>query len=258
MYLGIDIGGSTIKLVLASLDGKRKNGSVVIKTPKRRKRFLRVLANAVRVCAAGGAVAGIGIGLPGIVDPKGGTLVNAPNLPFLNGWNVKNFFKKFKVPAKIDNDSRCFLRAEAAYGAGRGYKQIAVLTVGTGVGGGLFLDGKMYYGSRAGAGEFGHMVVNQKKTLEELAGKEAFKRGGDRNEIVGIGIANIINAFDPEVVILGGGGIFGKKLNILAIRKSARKYIMSPFGKKTKIVRGAIGEYAGALGAALLFRKNKK
>lgn len=257
-YLGIDIGGSHIKIVLVSPDGEWKNGAITMKTPKRKKRFLGVLGGAVRALVASGSIAGIGVGLPGIVDPRKGVFVNAPNLPFLNGWNVKNFFKKFKVPVKMDNDSRCFLRAEAWYGAGRGFKQIAVLTVGTGIGGGIFIDGKMYYGSRAGAGEFGHMVVNHGKTLEQLAGKKAFEKYGDRSEIIGIGVANIVNAFDPEVIILGGGGILGKKVKLAVIRSIAKKHIVSPFGKKTKIVKGALGEYAGAIGAALLARTGYK
>jgi glucokinase len=253
MYLGIDIGGSNIKLALVTAEGKKKNVAVVT-TPRRKKRFLAVLGGAIHAFVAGRALRGIGVGIPGIVDPRKGTLVNAPNLPFLNGWNVKNFFKKFHIPVRVDNDSRCFLRAEAAFGAGRGHRHIAILTVGTGVGGGLFIDGQVYFGSRSGAGEFGHMIVNHGKTLEQLAGKEAFEKHGDRSEIVGIGVANIVNAFDPEIIILGGGGIFQKTLQIQKIRSVAKRHIMSPMGKHVRIVRGKLGEYAGAIGAMLLFR----
>lgn len=255
MYLGIDIGGSQIKILVLDANGKKRKGALTIKTPKRRRRFLKVLGGAVKAIVAGGNITGIGVGVPGIIDPKKGTLVSAPNMPFLNGWNVKNFFRKFRVPVRADNDSRCFLRAEARYGVGRGFKQIAVLTIGTGVGGGLFIDGRVYFGKHSGAGEFGHMVVNRGKTLEQLAGKKAFEKHGDRSEIVGIGVANIVNAFDPEIIILGGGGIFQKTLRIPKIRAVAKQHIMSPAGKRVRIVRGKLGEYAGAIGAALLVKK---
>ncbi len=253
-YLGVDIGGSNVKMVLVRKDGTRKGATIVFKTPRQKKRLLKTLTAHLKKFIAENAVEGIGVGVPGIVEPKKGILVNAPNLPFLNGWNVKNFFRKFSLPVRVDNDSRCFLRAEARYGVGRGYRHIAVLTIGTGIGGGLLIDGKMYFGSRSGAGEFGHMVVNQGKTLEQLAGKKAYLKHGDRSEVVGIGVANIVNAFDPEIIILGGGGIFGSTLRISKIRSVAKKYVSSPLGKKTRIMKGKLREYAGAIGATLLFK----
>ncbi|MEK7636445.1 MAG: ROK family protein [Patescibacteria group bacterium] len=251
--LGIDIGGTEIKILCTTAPGERRGLALTIKTLKTKRRFFDALSQAVKSVIAENSVVGIGIGAPGIVDPKRGILMHAPNLLFLNGWNIKRFFKKFKVPIKIDNDSRCFLRAEAFAGAGKGKKYIAVLTIGTGIGGGFLIDGRVYFGKHSGAGEFGHMVVNQGKTLEQLAGKRAFKKLDDKNEIVGIGVANIINAFDPEVVIIGGGALYAKRLQISKICLVARRYIMSPIGKKTPIVAGRIGEYAGALGATLLF-----
>ncbi len=253
--LGIDIGGTETKIICTTALWKKRGLALTIKTPKTKRSFLKVLSRAVKSFLMESSVAGIGIGAPGIVDPKRGILMHVPNLPFLNRWNIKRFFRKFKVPIKIDNDSRCFLRAEAIAGAGKGKKYIAVLTIGTGIGGGLLMDGKVYFGKHSGAGEFGHMVVNQGKTLEQLAGKKAFLKYGDRSEIIGIGIANIVNGFDPEIVILGGGSAYKKKLNFQKIKNTARKYILSPSSKKTPIVVGKIGEYAGAFGGALLFRK---
>ena len=250
--IGIDIGGTEIKLL--RVDGNKRGRFLSIQTPRTKRRLLARLSSAVISFIHDGPVSGIGIGAPGIVDRRNGVLVHSPNLPFLNRWNIKRFFKKFNVPVKIDNDSRCFLRGEAVYGAGRGKKYIAVLTIGTGVGGGLLLDGKVYFGKHSGAGEFGHMVVNHGKTLEELAGKRAFKKYGDRSAVVGTGVANIVNAFDPEIVILGGGALYAKKMNIQKVRTIAARHIMSPQEKHIPIVKGKLGPSAGALGATLLFR----
>ncbi len=144
------------------------------------------------------------------------------------------------------------MRGEAIIGVGRGYKNIVVLTAGTGIGGGLMVNDKIYYGSNNGAGEFGHMILDNNKTFEQLAAKKAFLKMGDRSKIIGIGIANLINALDPQIVILGGGGVVEGGIKIGTVQKIARKYIVSPLAKKTPIIKGKLGEYSQAIGAALL------
>lgn len=225
-----------------------------VPVPKNKKSFLAVLEEKISDTIAKNKVAGIGVGLPGITDIKNGVLVKSLHLPFLNNWNAKKFFKKFGLPAKFDNDSRCFLIAETNLGAGKAYKNIAAMTIGTGIGGGLMIDGKIYYG-RGGAGEFGHVIIDDKKTLEDLGAKDAFRKMGNRSHIIGVGIANIINSFDPDMVILGGGGVFRGGVDMKKVKEVARKNIMSPISKKTKIVKGKLGENAQAIGAALLFKK---
>lgn len=253
-FIGIDIGGSAIKVLSVNQSWKHSKDFVAVATPKNKRAFLKAITSVVESLSSQ-PIDGIGIGVPGIVDAKRGVLVHAPNLSFLNKWNVKRFFAKYRIPVRVDNDSRCFLRAEAVLGVGRGKRYIAVLTMGTGVGGGLFIDGKVYYGAKGAAGEFGHMVVDRKKTIEELAGKNASASTKNKNEAVGIGIANIINAFDPEIVIMGGGGIVTKSISLKKVRSIAKKFILSEKSKKTPIVTGRFGEKSGALGAALLFVK---
>jgi len=258
-YLGIDIGGSKIKGVL--LD-KKKNQWFLgfnIATPKNKKKFLKVLEQEIYKLLQKKKIIGIGVGLPGIVDRKHGLLIRAPNLPFLNNWQARKFFSKFSKNLKFDNDSRCFVIAESVLGVGRKYRNIIGITIGTGIGGGIIIDGKIYYGAGNGAGEFGKMIINLQsqisnlKTFEQVGGKKAFLKYGDRSKIIGVGVANLINILDPQIVILGGGGITSGGVKIKTVQKIAKKYIMSPLAKKTPIVKGKLKDNSQAIGAALLF-----
>ena len=253
-YLGIDVGGSKIRGILLNKSRNQQLFAFQVKTPKNRKLFLEILEKEVRKILQKRKIIGIGVGLPGIIDIKRGLFIKAPNLPFLNGWWVKKFFLRFKTKTKFDNDSRCFLRAEAFLGAGRKYKNIIVLTVGTGIGGGIMINRKIYYGEKFGAGEFGHMVIDSKGTLEKAGGKEAFLKKKDYHQVIGAGIADLINAFDPEIVILGGNPVMNGSVKIKKLKKIANESVMSPLAKKTPIIKGKLGENAQAIGAALLMK----
>ena len=161
---------------------------------------------------------------------------------------------------QIENDALCFLRAESSLGIAKGYKNIVAIAIGTGIGGAIMVEGKLYRGSTGSAGEFGHTVLGiaDRKlhvvphTFEKLGAKVASEKYGDTSEIIAIGIANIINSFDPEIVVLGGGGIASGGISIEIVQEIAKNYIISPFAKNTPIVKGVLGEYAQAMGAALL------
>lgn len=252
IILGIDIGGTKIRGI--ALDAKNKKvADFEIKTPKKKKDFLVALKKEIIGISACYKIVGIGAGLPGIVDIKNGKLIKAPNLPDLNGWQAKSFFAKFCKNIKIDNDSRCFLLAEAKLGAGRKYKDIVGVAIGTGIGGAIMIDGKIYYGANFGAGEVGCTVIDSGKTLEFLGAKNAFLKYGDRSKIIGIGVANLINILNPQAVILGGGGVANGGVDMGVVKKNAQKYIMSPLAKKTPIVKAQLGKDAQAIGAVLLF-----
>lgn len=251
LKLGVDIGGTKIRAVL--LDNKnRRFFGFNIATPKNKKAFFEVLEKEIGEIIKKNKISGIGIGLPGIVDVKNGVLIKSPNLLFLKNWQAKKFFSKFNRRVAIDNDSRCFLRAEAKFGAAKGYKNAIGLTIGTGIGGGIMIDGKIYYGKNSGAGEFGHTIIDDSETFEKIGAKKAFLKYGDRNEVIGIGVANLINSLDPEIVVLGGGGIISNSVKIEVVRKISKKYIMSPLAKRTLIVKGKLGENSQAIGAAFL------
>ncbi|TSC75392.1 MAG: rok family protein [Parcubacteria group bacterium Gr01-1014_33] len=276
-FLGIDIGGTTIKAVLMrDLRDTRPRG-FSIDTPRNKKEFLSALHWLVESMLGKSDfprksdfqnfqksdLQGIGVGLPGIIDSQREVLLRARNLPFLNGWKPKEFFKKFSALVKIENDVNCFILAEHTRGAAKGYKNVVGIAIGTGIGGGIIIGGKLYRGSHGAAGEVGHTTLGimnpelgimKEYEFEELGAKEAFKKLGDRSEIIGIGVANLIHIFDPDIVVLGGGGITSGGIKLGVVQKIAQKHIISPL-KKTPIVKGALGEYAQAIGAALLFEK---
>lgn len=261
IYLGIDIGGTKIKAILLKEENLNIPRSLIAKkdfflidTPRNKKNFLSVLGRFIDlVFQKNKIISGIGVGLPGIVDSEKNILIKAPNLPFLKNWKLQDFLKKWSGNIKTDNDSRCFLRAEAKFGAGIGFKNIIGIARGTGIGGGIMIEGKIYRGINNRAGEFGHTIIDNNKTFEEAAGKAAFINYGDRSDMIGIGVANLINIFDPELIILGGGGVTCGAVKMDIVKNIAKKYIISQTAKKTKIVKTKLGDKAGSIGAAALF-----
>lgn len=257
MYLGIDVGASYTKAIILNGLKKQAHKCFTIKTSKSKKSFLRATEKFVQALASGKEVAGIGMGLPGIVDPHRGVLRHAPNLPFLNGWNAKSFLRKFSKKIAVDNDVRGMLTAEVLWGAAKGRRSAVVIAVGTGVGGGILLDGKIYRGADFGAGEFGHMGIHNKRelsTLERLVGGRFALGKKGREEILAVGIANIVNFLNPEIVILGGGAITEGHLDADKIKKIAVKFILPPM-RKTPIVKTKLGTNAQAIGAALMIEE---
>lgn len=261
--IGIDIGGSKINTILFS------NGKVLKKikilTPKRsRKEFLEKLEELIGRLISNidkKEISGIGCGIAGALDLNNGIVLNSPNLKILNGFNIKNWMqKKFNCDVKIDNDARCFTRAEYLFGSGRGYKNIVGITLGTGIGGGIIIDGKMIYGANDSAGEFGHMVTGHSQDFESLTVKYLRKIGKTKASLknfeinLAIGIANIINVLDPQAIIVGGGASEAVKFFIPKIKTMIKRLIVSPKSyKNVKILTGKLGDNAGAIGAAAIF-----
>ncbi len=155
-YIGFDIGGTKIDVAL--VQGRKILNRKIIGTPKNKKDFLAAVFGIIQEFTDSKKVAvrGIGIGIAGVIDRKNGRIVKSPNLPKLNGLNLKQAIeKKFKIPVRIDNDAKCFLRAEAKYGAAKKAKNAIGLIMGTGIGTGILIDRKNYYGRDGAAGEIG-------------------------------------------------------------------------------------------------------
>lgn len=273
--IGIDIGGTKIFAIL--FDGKKIVNSAKIPTLKNKKDFIKALEKAV-ISAAGGAKIGkIGVGIAGALDLKKGKVLRSPNIPWIDGLNIRSILEKlFKVPVKIDNDSRCFARAEHRLGAGKGTKNMVGLILGTGVGSGVIVNNEMYSGATDSAGEVGHTVIAGGKTFGSLASfkfikkhsfktvqelifaaknknKKAEKLLNEYCRNLGVGLANIVNVLNPEIIVVGGGiAEGGGKYFLRLAKKEMAKLVLSPRAKKTKIVVSKLGGASGAIGAALL------
>jgi glucokinase len=296
VMLGIDIGGTKVLVGRVS-----RNGHLLGDTLTRPSRacdaaeVVEVIATAVgKVLAQGGAeVVGIGLGCAGTIEHAQGIVVASPNLPLREAPLVDLLQKRLDLPVTIENDANAAAVAEHRVGAAVGTHHVVMLTLGTGIGGALILDGKLYRGAHGGAGELGHMVVEadgetckcgRRGCWEQYASGTGLARVGFRtvglfeqgafsgevvgalakshfaaattalNEVgywLGLGIANVVNIFDPEMVVVGGGlGELGELL--LAPAREVIKGALSPGRDQVKVVSAALGANAGLIGAGLL------
>ncbi|MBN1129177.1 MAG: ROK family protein [Chitinispirillaceae bacterium] len=164
--IGIDIGGTTIKGAVVHEDGRC---SRVVRVPTAPvtdgagmvAALLRIIGSLVDQAGPDAGLAGVGIGTPGFVDPNGVIVGKAVNLP---GWEGTRLYEpvmeRFGLKAVAANDATAMTLAEARFGAGRGVRNLVCYALGTGVGGGIVADGRLYLGSRGMAGEFGHVSID--------------------------------------------------------------------------------------------------
>ncbi|ASI14059.1 ROK family protein [Candidatus Mancarchaeum acidiphilum] len=211
---------------------------------------------------------------PGAINRKG-IVAYTPNLPGWKGYNLmKGLKERFDSEVFVENDANAQAVAEKIYGYGRKYSNFIYLTVGTGIGGGIFIDDKLYSGHNGWAGEFGHMVIGEGPKcgcgrygcLETLAsgsaikrmafeagknmsGKEVFEAWFDGDKAAKaivekaassftIGIANIVNIFDPEAIIIGGGITKNNERYLGYIRKKLPKELGN-YRRRIKIIRAS-------------------
>ena len=234
----------------------------------------------------------IGISFAGVV--KDGIIMNATNFPpYIRNLNLKQIIKKwFGRPVIIEHDGACFTLAESILGQGKPYRHVIGLTIGTGVGGGLVIDKKIYRGShylmevghfkilekglKCSCGRYGHFESQvsgpalskyyQKITGKYLKGEEinklalrgnraAFSAAKNMAHYLGIGLACLANTLSPEVFVLGGGVANFTKI-ITLCRNEMRKETIYPQHHKIKILNSRLGNHAQLLGASLLTVKN--
>ena len=293
MFIGLDVGGTNIKGVLINGDKIVTKFSVPTKSRENKKTLINQIFNCIDLLIErGGRIRGIGIGAVGPVDFKNQKVLNPPNvLALKNVYLAKEVKSKFGIETIVDNDVNCMVLGEARLGAGRGSALVAGLTLGTGVGGGIVFDKKIYHGANGTAGEFGHMVIQKdgrscscgnkgclepyingrgiKMTAKEIFGrkmdsmrefdelaakgnKKAIKLYKITGQYLGIGLANMVNILNPDVIVAGGGIMRAGDFILKPAREEMKKYILSPLAKNTKIVKAKLGKHAGAIGAALL------
>jgi glucokinase len=302
--VGVDVGGT--KVLAGVVEDGRVLRTARHATPGRRVDVRRVedaLTDAVQEAAAGAPVAAVGIAAAGFVDAAGERVMFAPHLPWQEDPVRIRLEKRWGVPVALDNDATCAARAEAEYGAARGASSALIITMGTGIGGGIVLDGRLVRGFNGMAGEFGHMQVvpdghpcecggrgcweqyssgnalvrfaregmgHRPSLLEDACGgdptllngpmvsaaaeegdlvaREAFASVGDW---LGIGIANVVAAFDPECVVVGGGvSAAGDRLLEPARNALTRSLVGASHRVVPPVVRAQLGPEAGLVGAA--------
>ncbi len=278
--IGVDVGGTKILAGLVARDGEVER-SVVRPTPvDSQEQVLNAIAAAVGELVDDRVVA-VGFGVPSQIDQRRGTLGRAVNIPLAEIPFRDLMAERLGLPVKLDNDANVATFAEWARGAGRGTQTMAMLTLGTGVGGGLVLDGRPY----RGWAEVGHVVVEKDglpcqgsctghghleaytsghaadRVARERLGagataRDLLERDHDALAVIGsylgAGIATLANLFEPELVVVGGGfGLAAFDLLLPAARETLRIEALAPAGE-VPIVRAELGPEAGLVGAGLI------
>lgn len=222
-------------------DGKRVRRAVTFATPVNKKGFVRKFQILLNTLDPRGLVKKIGIGAAGVIE--GAKVKSATNIPYLKDFDFRKAVADNRL-IKVDNDARSFARAEYALGVARGARSAFFVTIGTGIGRALGRRGKILKIKRFESAE------PWEKDYQKLRRKDPSTLA----TFLAQHLASLIRKFEPEVMVLGGGGITSGAVKIDKIRWTARKYL-SPLFRKTPIIRGKFGEAAGAIGAALMFKK---
>lgn len=319
--IGVDLGGTNIVVGAMSADGAHEYAMHEIPTRASLgadavvERIAQLIERvAAETMAATGATRdaflGVGIGSPGPLDRERGLVIVTPNL----GW--RDFPLRDRVsdavglPATLDNDANCATLGEWWLGAAKGGRNVIGLTIGTGIGGGLILDGRLYHGASDAAGEIGHTTIDStgrrcgcgnygcleayasgpaiaERAREALAGAEpsampamvggdlsrltaalVYKaaQNGDRlalevvretARLLGAGVANLLNIFNPDVVVLAGGVTQAGDALFEPMRAEVRRRAFKPAVDACRIVPGALQGKAGVVGAIATFAQQK-
>ncbi|MFH1820718.1 MAG: ROK family protein [Candidatus Nealsonbacteria bacterium] len=284
MYkIGLDIGGTRLKFAL--VDNQKILETKIVSTPKTKLALVKTIVETTAELTNGlskSKIIGLGIGVPGPLNKKRDLILNPPNLIYLKNTCLAQLVQqRLRIKVKMENDANCFALGEALLGAGRGSNSVFAITLGTGVGGGFIVNGKIFEGSFGAAGEIGHVIIkaDQKlKELEDYASEKFVKREGNttsdklffqakhgnKKAVVifqelghnlGIGLANVINLIDPEVVVVGGGLVGAWQFISKPLQGSVKKFVISSISRKyVKIKKAELGEFSGALGASQLIK----
>jgi glucokinase len=307
LVVGIDVGGTKVLAVETDAEG-RVVRNARRETPGRLVDAALVedaLTAALEDVAGGRPVTAVGLAAAGFVDRAGERVRFAPHLPWRDDPVRDRLASRWGTLVALDNDANCVARAETAYGAARGYASALVITLGTGIGGAVVLDGVVRRGRNGMAGEFGHMQVvpdgqacecgrrgcweqycsgnalvriardqvgRMPTLLDELCGgdperltgqmvsqaaeegdllaRQAFASVGDW---LGVGVANLVAALDPEVVVVGGGvSAAGDRLLEPARAALERSLVGAGHRDVPDLLPAWFGPEAGAIGAARL------
>lgn len=316
-YIGVDVGGTNIACGIVDDDcniiarSKVKTNELNKDTPEYPD-VLERIKSAVRIACdeagiAPSAAHSIGIGCPGTCNSDSGIVEYSNNLGFLNVPLRKDVEDEFGIPVYLENDANAAAFGEFVAGAAKGAKSTVVITLGTGVGSGIVIDGKLYRGANFAGGEIGHTVIvvdgqpctcGRKGCFEayssatglvrmtkqaseqnpdsimakmiredgKISARTAYKamKAGDTIakavteqyvKYLSCGIANVINTFQPEILCIGGGVCNEGDTLLVPLKEAVAEQIYSKrSAKNTDIVICSLGNDAGIIGAAMLYK----
>lgn len=294
LAIGVDLGATNIKGVLMDEDG-----NILVKKEQEthdqsdsneepgaiwKKTIYEMVQTFIKESEK--PVKGIGLAAPGIPDSENISIAFMPGrMVGLEQYSWPQLFSEHQLPVKVLNDAQAALMAEAHFGSAKGAKNIVMLTLGTGVGGGVMINGKLYQGNIQRAGHLGHVTVDSEGarditgipgSLEDSIGNatvqerslgryqstrdlvNAYKEGDyfasylwlKSVRDLSVGISSLINAFSPDMVVLGGGITKAEKYLFDPLNHFMDLYEWRPGEHKTPVIKAELGPFAGAIGAA--------
>jgi glucokinase len=305
LVFAVDLGGTHLRAALVD-DAGRILKQLKQETPKGDSALciVNALVNAAQQWESDKLpVVAAAIMVPGAVDCDKAVVLQAPNLPSLVNFELKaELERRLGWPVFIENDANAAAVGEMWMGAARGCRDVISVTLGTGVGGGVILDGKLWRGSHGSAGEIGHTTVDPfsglkckcgntgclelfasataivrmtrenlslfpESTLksEGLTAAKVYEAGRNGDELalavfqrfgmyLGIGLANLINLIDPQIIVISGGAVNGWDLFAPEMYRQVEERAFRTTAQQVKIARAECGDNAGLLGAARLAR----
>jgi len=260
MVLGVEIGGTKLQVGLCDARGHIKQlVRVAVERKRGRRGILQQLEEVISPMLAAYRVKAISVGFGGPVDFPRGRVVHSFHIAGWDGFDLRHWFERqFTLPTIVENDTNCATLAEALVGAGKGKRTVFYSNVGTGIGGGLVIDGALYNG-RCGAMEIGHtryFARGRWRILEEFCSGLSIERGqttlAQSARYYGAALANAITLLNPDVVVVGGGVSLAGKSFFRPVREQVAQLVFQPFKKNFQIVPAALGETVVVVGAALL------
>ena len=287
--IGIHFDGIRIRGVLTDLKGEVIY-KIEAKDKLTKKNiiplFSKVIDELIKKLGRKNKILGIGLGIPGLVDRDRGIGLLYANLPWWKDIPFKaSLEKKFSLDVAVENDTRVLTLAEKWYGQGKGIKNFLYIDIGPGIGLGTFLDNRLYRGGGDKAGEFGHTTIaidgpvckcGRRGCLEAMASTTALQKeignisleeiidragSGDPNALqafskigrfLGVGIVNIINIFNPSLIILGGELAQSRDLILIPVRETVKKEVLTRLGEEVEIRLTKLDPLSGAIGATTL------
>ncbi len=309
--IGVDLGGTNVRLAVVNLQGAMLDRMhCTVENIRNKEAVLRDLATSVQTLAqrrpsSERHLLAVGIGIAGVIRPEEGIVSQSPHLPEWIEFDARTPLEEaLRVPLAIDNDANCFALGEYWWGAGRGTEHFCALTLGTGVGGGIILDGEIWRGADGMAGEIGHMIIEADgrpcdcgsrgcfeqyvsataikqfavealrdtgdsllnkwtDNLEEFSAEDVYEaaKKGDRLALdvfrrmgyfLGIGLTNLINFFNVEMIVLGGKVSNAWELFIPETEKTIQDRAFKVPAGRAKVVQSLLGDNGGIMGAAYL------
>ena len=284
--IGIDLGGTKIAAAAFDRDHQRLGNVQSIPTMARQPAALtlmnlkRVVGQARRAAELESAPLAVGMGSPGPLDTTKGRLLQIDTLPNLSNFNMAGFVEaELGAPLFLENDANCFALAEALAGAGREHPTVVGLTLGTGFGCGIIVDGQIQTGARGNAGEVSHCRVvggtfdemlsgsGVQRFYRQITGKEPpvpkelgkMAEEGETDAIatweaygaaLGEGIGMICAVVDPSICVLGGSVARRFSLFQVSLERVMRPWLCSPSAEEIKVVPAQLDNTAGVTGAA--------